>query len=248
MSDEHYNISFRRALVDVKLREWLELIGKINNVTLDQERDMFRWDLNRTGTFSVHSMYLHLLNQHAPFLHKFIWKLKIPLKIKIFFWNLQRGIILTKDNLVRKNWKGSLKCCFCNANETIKHLLFDCHHAKQIWRIVYLATGLSPPKSVSHMFGNWLHILDDNMKKITMAGVAALCWAIWRCRNGIIFNKTKYSSFMQVTFRGTYWLVFWAQLQHDNTTKDLLRWMSSDIEGTALQMVNMGWKYHNRLL
>jgi hypothetical protein len=41
-SDEHYNISFRRALVDEKLREWLELIGKINNITLDQGRDMFR--------------------------------------------------------------------------------------------------------------------------------------------------------------------------------------------------------------
>jgi hypothetical protein len=42
MSDEHYNILFRRALVDDKLQKWLKLIGKINNVTLDQERDMFR--------------------------------------------------------------------------------------------------------------------------------------------------------------------------------------------------------------
>jgi hypothetical protein len=135
-------------------------------------------------------MYLHLLNQHAPFRHKFHWKLKIPIKIKIFFWYLQRGIILTKDNLVRKNWKESQKCCFCNANETIKHLLFNCHHAKQIWRIVYLATGLPPPKSVPHMFGNWLHNQDDKMKKITMAGMAALCWAIWRCRNDIILTKS----------------------------------------------------------
>jgi hypothetical protein len=196
MGGEQYNISFRRALVDDKLREWLELMGKINNVSLDNGRDMFRCDLNITGTFSVRSMYLHLLNQHAPFRHKFIWKLKIPFKIKIFLWYLERGIILTKDNLGRKNWKGSQKCFFCNANETIKHLLFDCHHAKQIWRIVYLATGLSPPKTVSHMFGNWLHFLDYNMKKITMTGVAALCWAIWRCRNDIIFNNTKYSSFM----------------------------------------------------
>jgi hypothetical protein len=68
--------------------------------------------------------------------------------------------------------------------------------------IAYLATGLSPPKSVSHMFGNWLYILDDNMKKITMTGVAALCWVIWRYRNDIIFNKIKYSSFMQATLRG----------------------------------------------
>jgi hypothetical protein len=122
-------------------------------------------------------MYLNLLNQHAPFHHKFIWKLKIPLKIKIFFWYLQRGIILTKVNLARKNWKGSQKCCFCNTNETIKLLLFDCHHAKQISRIAYLAIGLSPPKSVSHMFDKWLHNLDDKMKRIIMAGVTALCWA-----------------------------------------------------------------------
>jgi hypothetical protein len=85
MNDEHYNISSRRALVDDKLREWLEMIGKINNVTLYQGMDMFIWDLNTTRTFSVRSVYLHLLNQHAPFRHKFIWKLKIPLKIKIFF-------------------------------------------------------------------------------------------------------------------------------------------------------------------
>jgi hypothetical protein len=71
---------------------------------------------------------------------------------------------------VRKNWKGSQKCCFCNANETIKLLFFDCHRAKQIWRIAYLATGISWPKSVSHMFENWLHNLDDKMKKITIAG------------------------------------------------------------------------------
>jgi hypothetical protein len=155
MSDEHYNISFRRALVDVKLREWLELIGKINNVTLDQGRDMFRWDLNRTGAFSVHSMYLHLLNQHAPFRHKFIWKLKIPLKIKIFSWYLQTGIILKKDNLVRKNWKGGSEVLlFTMLMKQSNIYFFDCHHAKQIWRIAYLVTGLSSVKSVSHMFRN----------------------------------------------------------------------------------------------
>jgi hypothetical protein len=45
MSTKYYNISFRRALADDKLKEWLELLNKINNVTLDQEMDMFRWDL-----------------------------------------------------------------------------------------------------------------------------------------------------------------------------------------------------------
>lgn len=35
-----------------------------------------------------------------------VWKLKVPLKIKIFLWYLQKGVILTKDNLLKRRWKG----------------------------------------------------------------------------------------------------------------------------------------------
>ncbi|WVZ98161.1 hypothetical protein U9M48_043630, partial [Paspalum notatum var. saurae] len=31
--------------------------------------------------------------------------LKVPLKTKIFIWLLLRGVILTKDNLIRKRWQ-----------------------------------------------------------------------------------------------------------------------------------------------
>jgi hypothetical protein len=90
-------------------------------------------------------MYLHLVNQHTPFQQKFIWKLKISLKIKIFFWYLQRGVILIKDNLASKNWKGSQKWCFCNTIETIKHLFFDClhHYQKYCYRMCPIRSGSS---------------------------------------------------------------------------------------------------------
>ena len=132
LSSEPLNISFRRALVDEKLQKWLDLVAKITNINLVEESDHFRWNLHKYGVFTIRSMYLHKINQHALFRHKLIWKLKIPLKIKIFFWFLQRGVSLTKANLTRKNWKGSLKCCFCNCNESITRLLFCCHHAKEI--------------------------------------------------------------------------------------------------------------------
>jgi hypothetical protein len=67
MSVEHYNILFIRDLVDDKLQKWLRLLIKINNVTLGRGRDVFRWHLNATGIFSVRSMYLHMVNQQAPF-------------------------------------------------------------------------------------------------------------------------------------------------------------------------------------
>jgi hypothetical protein len=63
---------------------------------------------------------------------------------------------------------------------------------------------------------------------------------IWRCCNDIIFNKTKYSSFMHTIFKGTYWLRFSSQLQHDASTKELLQWTSSSLEVASLDNANLG--------
>lgn len=65
-----------------------------------------------------------------------LWKLKVPLKIKIFMWYLIKGVVLTKDNLAKRNWHGSKKCMFYDLNENIKHFFFTCHYARFLWRLV----------------------------------------------------------------------------------------------------------------
>ena len=174
--------------------------------------------------------------------------MKLPLKIKIFLWFLQRGVILTKDNLAKKNWKGSQKCECCNTNETIQHLFLDCPFAKMIWRIIFYATNLRQPRSIAHMFGTWLDNQYKKIKPLIWVGLAALCWAIWRCRNDIIFKRMKTNSIMQVIFRGAYWLRFWAQLQRDEQAQDTLVAMSTKLEVIALDITNGGWKHFFRLL
>src|SRR4051812_28198619 len=72
-----------------------------------------------------------------------IWKIKIPLKTKIFAWYLRKGVILTKDNLVKRNWHGSKQCVFCHQDETIRHLFFYCKFAHSIWSFIQIASGLS---------------------------------------------------------------------------------------------------------
>jgi hypothetical protein len=162
-------------------------------------------------------MYQYLINHNTHFSNKFIWKLKIPLKIKIFLWYVQQGVILTKDNLAKRNWTGSQNCCFCDCQETIKHLFFDCQRAKTIWKIVHIATRLTPPRFTSHMFRRWLTGIVMEECKIIFMGVEALCWAIWCTRNDdLVFEKKKQYTFMQVTCRGIYWLRFWAWLQHED--------------------------------
>jgi hypothetical protein len=42
------------------------------------------------------------MNGHTVFLKKYIWKLKVSLKIRIFMWFLHRKVLLTKDNLAKR--------------------------------------------------------------------------------------------------------------------------------------------------
>jgi hypothetical protein len=77
----------------------IELVTKIVFVQLDDQQDSVKWSLTRQESFTVQSMYKHLINQIAMHLNKLLWKFKLPIKIKIFIWFLIKGIILTKDNL-----------------------------------------------------------------------------------------------------------------------------------------------------
>jgi hypothetical protein len=73
-----------------------------------------------------------------------------------------------------------------------------------------------------------------DVKQLIWVGVAAICWAIWKCRNDIVFKKTKFNSILQVIFRGSYWLCFWAQLKREEQAKDILIAMSRKLEVIAL--------------
>ena len=43
----------------------------------------------------------------------------------MFAWYLRRGVILTKDNLAKRNWQGSKKCVFCHHDENINTFSFS---------------------------------------------------------------------------------------------------------------------------
>ena len=127
-------------------------------------------------------------------------------------WNLGRGAILTKDNLARRRWKGSLTCCFCNRNESIQHLFFYCYIAKNIWRIIYFALKIEMPVNINHIIGSWASNSDLRYKKLLLTGTSALLWSIWLTRNEVAFNHKPIPSIVQVIFRGTHWFRFWRLL------------------------------------
>ena len=84
------NISFRRALTGDRWDKWLHLVNRLMVIQLTADPDTFSWGLTTSGKFTVKSMYLDYLSDHTRFLRKHIWKMKVPLKIKIFMWFLMR--------------------------------------------------------------------------------------------------------------------------------------------------------------
>ena len=72
-------------------------------------------------------------------------------------------------------------------NETIHHLFFNCQHAKTIQRVVHVAAGLIPTKSIVYMLRNWLTGISVKEISLIFVGAAALMWAIWCTCNDLIF-------------------------------------------------------------
>ena len=241
------NLSFRRTLTGARWDRWLHLVNRLMDVHLTDAPDKFTWGLNTSGEFTVKSMYLDYLGDNTRFLRKHLWKMKMPLKIKIFMWFLMRKEILTKDNLAKRNWDGSKKCCFCDQDETIEHLFLSCPLAKMVWRIVSMALNLQPPTSINNLFGNWLRGVDKSEKVQIRVGVCALLWAIWNIRNDYIFNNAKTFSFMQVIPLATHWIRTWSFLQSTDK-RSVLDIGCNQLESVARDLYHQfSWRFDRRI-
>ena len=124
----------------------------------------------------VESMYVDVINSSVIPSFKHVWKVKVPLKIKVFMW-LRKQVILTKNNLIKRNWTRSTRCSLCDRDENIKHLFFiACWRV--LWRTVQIAFNITPPNSVGMLFGTWLVGIESETARHIRVGVCALLWAI----------------------------------------------------------------------
>ena len=146
---------------------------------------------------------MDVINSNSIPTSKNVWDVKVPLKIKVFMWFVHKQVILTKDNLIKHNWTWPTRCSFCDRDETIKHLFFDCPLAKVLWRTVHIAFNITPLTTVDVVCGTWLSGIESTLARHIRVGVCALLWTIWLCRNDLVFNRISQIHFLQVIFRAT---------------------------------------------
>jgi hypothetical protein len=122
-------------------------------VRLLNEIDLFHWKLTASGDFWVKSLYADFMNDHTKYPSKYLWKLKVPLEIRIFIWLLNKQVLLTKDNLIRRNWVGCKKCAFCDLEESVEHLFIVFPFTKLIWQVVYFIFNMTLPINIKNLLG-----------------------------------------------------------------------------------------------
>lgn len=122
LAAKRWSLSFRRWLDIPNQTKLRQLRDILMTCPLNTDKEVPKWSWEKSGTFSVKSVYKHLCKDEITQPNIKIWKAKIPLKIKVFMWLIENNAILTKDNVSKRKWQGDLRCRFCPQPESINHL------------------------------------------------------------------------------------------------------------------------------
>jgi hypothetical protein len=121
--------------------EWNLFISALKGagISLKAEPDALSWaGGDGSGLISAKNLYCALQNRIytvpcLPWTNK-IWRLQLPLKLKLFSWLVGHDKLLTWDVLQRRGWEGPSLCLLCKAApEDLLHLLMLCPFSKEVW-------------------------------------------------------------------------------------------------------------------
>lgn len=184
----------------------------IRRIPLGRARDDFwAWEGERHGLYTVRSAYRALVEKETqerdfksgqpshsagnnnPLWRK-IWKIKVPPKVRVFWWRVAHDFIPSRANLFHRHIERLGTCEFCGAyEETTFHALTECTFARQFWRKLTEITGIKLPKLCPHSWAQ--DVMDDSCCKERDRGII-LCgmWSLWNSRNDRRHGKAAISS------------------------------------------------------
>jgi hypothetical protein len=220
MQKLNWKLKFRRWL-DEDLQNQLRMMNDmLFRYKTNDSRDVPVWKWENSGKFSVRSLYKHFHRNSQGVFHEQVWKAKLPLKIKVFMW-LTLHAILTKDNLLNRNWKCNHSCAFCLENESVKHLVFECPVSKYLWSILAYAFGVSVRPTSFAQFWTWVTWCLPRGKHFYGVGLAAVCWAIWKTRNAVCFEEKRIKAPTEILCFISSLSFYWAGLQKEGAATQL---------------------------
>lgn len=171
------------------VRNWATFEQNIERAGASTAEDIIIWKATGHGEFTTKSAYSGIhdsspVTSTGPW--KFVWKLRVPERIRVFIWRCLHKKLPT--NALTGQWDGGSGCCsVCiDQREDILHALRDCPEASLVWR------ELVPVRRREAFFGSdWRNWFEDNLmaKPRLLASpywpeiFAVSCSLIWQWRN-----------------------------------------------------------------
>jgi ribonuclease HI len=161
------------------------------------QKDVLTWRGTTSGEFTVRSAY-HMERDRTELLRgegskssgmsnfwKTIWGLRVPNPVKMFVWRACNNILPTKDNLQKRGMVLDPLCIFCMSEcETVKHILWDCPSASDVWGVC----GRKVQKS-SGEGSTFIEVLENMIERGTIEDLefhAVIARKIWFRRNTVV--------------------------------------------------------------
>ncbi|XP_019093287.1 PREDICTED: uncharacterized protein LOC104753549 [Camelina sativa] len=117
-------------------------------------------------------------------------------KTKLLLSKAAQNALPVGENLLHRQVNDSVKCPYCDQDESVLHLLFKCPFAAKTWQLAPTTTTLSPLAIIDVKDGIRL---ANSLLCLPPTGLNAgpispwIIWTIWTARNKLIFNKQKTS-------------------------------------------------------
>lgn len=203
-------VKFRRTLVGIDQQEWASILHTISSISFTHSHDKVSWRWEPTGAFSVRSLYKILNFRGEQVAHPMLWwSIPIPHKIQIFMWLTCKYKILTKDHLKTKGWQGSIKCEFCNQEESVNHMFITCSFARQVWFWMGQCHQHFFKWSSMEDIITFAVSLPKYDKTAFLMVLSALCWTIWKHRNELCFQNVQPKTGRNIIFLIISLLQYW---------------------------------------
>ncbi|XP_022040949.1 uncharacterized protein LOC110943511 [Helianthus annuus] len=183
----------RQPESDVELKEWQECHEILNRISLNNNKDLWKWNNDNQEGFSVKAVKLALIedidDDHPP---NFEWCKWVPLKCNIMVWRGNLDRLATRVNLRRRIVNiTSVMCPLCEElEETIKHLFTACSLVDRVWSA--FSAWCNFPQIYAFAFKDIMEIhkftqLSKKAKTLIQGLMFITCWCIWKGRNEMVF-------------------------------------------------------------
>ena len=191
------------------------------NPSVEDKRE---WLADPSGIFSSKSAFGSLTRDHSMpvnYLAKSIWKLNIPIKVKVFIWLLVLDKISVQTNLQKRRPYHSLSpgwCVMCKKdNESLDHLFLTCEFTNRFWIKIlqeFDREWVTPRLASDLLSLGQGFFLQKRGKILWKVATSATFWAIWLERNRRIFEGVE-ENFEYIWDRIKLWVGIWLHFCKD---------------------------------